>query len=134
AAALPMIELPATRDSLVTLALTRRPDLPSEEARGLAASRAASAIKAERLPRLDLSANYGANGLAPDNLTTTRFVALQVTVPILDGFRREGRVAGQQAVLKESGVRTDELRRQIAAEGDAARPHPRPAPAQPRGP
>jgi outer membrane protein len=121
AATLPTVELPDTRDALITLALSRRPDLHSEVARGLAASRAASAIKAERLPRLDLSANYGANGLAPDNLTTTRFVALQVTVPILDGFRREGREAEQQAVVKESGVRADELKRQIAAEVDAAR-------------
>jgi outer membrane protein len=120
-AALPVAELPDTRDALVALALSRRPDLHSEEARGLAASRTASAIKAERLPRLDLSANYGANGLAPDNLTATRFVALQVTVPILDGFRREGREAEQQAVVKESGVRADELRRQIAADVDAAR-------------
>jgi outer membrane protein len=121
AATLPTVELPDTRDALITLALSRRPDLHSEEARGLAASRAASAIKAERLPRLDLSANYGANGLAPDNLTTTRFVALQVTVPILDGFRREGREAEQQAVVKESDVRADELKRQIGAEVDAAR-------------
>jgi outer membrane protein len=121
AATLPVVELPDTRDALVALALARRPDLRSEEARGLAASRTASAIAAERLPRLDLSANYGANGLGPDNLTTTRFIALQVTVPILDGFRREGREAEQQAVVKESGVRTDELRRQIAADVDAAR-------------
>ena len=121
AAALPVVELPDTREALVSLALSRRPDLHSEEARGLAAARAASAIKAERLPRLDLSANYGANGLAPDNLTTTRFVALQVTVPILDGFRREGREAEQQAVVHESGVRAEELQRQIAADVDAAR-------------
>lgn len=121
AATLPVVDLPDTRDALVALALSRRPDLSSEEARGLAASRAASAIRAERLPRLDLSANYGANGLAPDNLTTTRFLALQVTVPILDGFRREGREAEQQAVVQESGVRADELKRQIAADVDAAR-------------
>ena len=121
AATLPVVELPDTRDSLVVLALSRRPDLRSEEARGLAASRAASAIAAERLPRLDLSANYGGNGLAPTHLIATRFVALQVTVPILDGFRREGREAEQQAVVKESGVRADELKRQIAADVDAAR-------------
>jgi outer membrane protein len=121
AATLPVAELPDTRDALVALALARRPDLHSEEARGLAASRSASAIAAERLPRLDLSANYGANGLAPGDLTATRFIALQVTVPILDGFRREGRQAEQQAVVKESGVRADELRRQIAADVDAAR-------------
>lgn len=120
-AALPLADLPDARDSLVGLALDRRPDLRAEEARGLAASRAASAITAERLPRLDLSAAYGASGLAPTDVVATRFVALQVTVPILDGFRREGRAAEQQAVVRESTVRSDELRRQIAADVDAAR-------------
>lgn len=121
AAALPVADLPDGRDSLVALALDRRPDLRSEVARGLAASRTASAIAAERLPRLDLSANYGASGLAPTDLVATRFIALQVTVPILDGFRREGRQAEQQAVVRESAVRADELRRQVAADVDAAR-------------
>jgi len=119
-AALPAADLPAGRDALVALALQRRDELQSEEARGLAASRSASAIAAERLPRLDLSANYGANGLAPGNLISTRFVALQVTIPILDGFRREGREAEQQAQVRESAVRTAELRRQIAADVDGA--------------
>ena len=120
-ATLPAVDLPDTREALVTLALSRRPDLHAEEARGLAASRTASAIAAERLPRLDLSANYGGNGLAPTNLIATRFIALQVTVPILDGFRREGREAEQQAVVQESSVRSADLRRQIAADVDAAR-------------
>lgn len=120
AAALPAVDLPDARDALVTLALQRRPDLHSEEARGLSASRSASAIAAERLPRLDLSANFGGSGLAPTDLRATRFLALQVTVPILDGFRREGREAEQQAVVRESGVRVDELKRQIAADVDAA--------------
>jgi outer membrane protein TolC len=121
AATLPVTDLPDGRDSLVALALERRPDLRSEVARGLAASRTASAIAAERLPRLDLSANYGGSGLAPTDLIATRFIALQVTVPILDGFRREGRQAEQQAAVRESAVRADELRRQVAADVDAAR-------------
>lgn len=120
-AALPVVDLPDGRDSLVALALARRPDLLSEQARGLAAQRVASAISAERLPRLDLSASYGANGLAPTSGVATRELAVQVTVPILDGFRRESRRAEQEAVVRESEIRVEELRRQIAAEVDAAR-------------
>ncbi len=121
AAALPLAELPATRDALIALALERRPDLAAEQARGLAARRAGSAISAERLPRVDLSAHYGANGLSLGEAIATRQVALQVTVPILDGFRRESRQAEQQAVVRASEVRLAELRRQVAADVDAAR-------------
>jgi outer membrane protein TolC len=121
AAALPLAELPAARDSLIALALERRPDLAAEQARGLAARRAGSAISAERLPRVDLSANYGANGLSFGEAIATRQIALQVTVPILDGFRRESRQAEQQSVVRAADVRLAELRRQVAADVDAAR-------------
>jgi outer membrane protein len=120
-ATLPVVDLPAARDSLVELALAQRPDLGAERARGLAARRAGAAIAAERLPRLDLSANYGANGIAPTDVIATRQIAVQVTVPILDGFRRQGREAEQQAVVRASAVRVEELQRQVAADVDAAR-------------
>src|SRR5438034_6490151 len=51
---------------------------------------------------------------------STRDLTLQVSVPILDGFRREARLAEQDAVVRESQVREADLRRQIAAEVDAA--------------
>jgi outer membrane protein TolC len=114
-------DLPDERDSLVALALARRPDLAGGLARGRAAQQAARAISAERLPRLDLSASYGTIGLAPLDGIATRQVALQVTVPILDGFRREGRRAEQDAVVRGTDLRNEELRRQIAADVDAAR-------------
>ena len=120
AAALPQAELPAERDSLIALALERRQDLAAEQARGLAARRAGAAISAERLPRVDLSANYGANGLSFGDAIATHLIALQVTIPILDGFRRESRLAGQLAGVRASDVRVAELRRQVAADVDAA--------------
>jgi len=50
---------------------TARPDLAAEIARGAAARTAASAISAERLPRLDLEADYGLSGVRmPDAITT----------------------------------------------------------------
>jgi len=115
-AALPVADVPARADSIVVLALARRPDLAAELARGDAARTAQSAINAERLPRLDVAADYGMSGLTPSASIGTRQIGLQVSIPILDGFRREGRAAEQSAVLRESDVRARDLRQQIAAD------------------
>jgi outer membrane protein TolC len=120
AAALPHADVPVTRDTVVAMALARRPDLEAERARGDAARSAKSAILAERLPRLDVEADYGVNGLTPGSSIATRQVAVQVTIPILDGFRREGRTAEQAAVVRETEVRARDLRQQIVAEVDGA--------------
>ena len=114
-------DVPADRDAAVAQAVAARPDLAAEIARGAAARTSASAISAERLPRLDLEADYGLSGVRMPDAITTRQVAIQVTLPILDGFRREGRLAEQQAVVRESDVRSRDLRLQVAADVDAAR-------------
>ncbi len=119
AATLGAADVPAERDSAVALALTNRPDLRAERARGAAARQAGSAIKAERLPRLEVAGDYGVNGLTVPGAIATRDVALKVSVPILDGFGREARVSEQDAVARESAVRERDLRDQIAADVDA---------------
>jgi outer membrane protein len=119
-AALGAADVPADRNAAVTQAVAARPDLIAEQARGAAARQTASAISAERLPRLDLEADYGFSGLRLPDARGTRQVALQVTLPILDGFRREGRRAEQQAVVQESDVRVRDLRQQVAADVDGA--------------
>jgi len=108
------------RDSSVAAALANRPELLAEAARAAAARQTGSAIRAERLPRLQLAGDYGVNGKTVPNAIATRDIALQVSVPILDGFRREARLDEQDAVVRESQVREADLRRQIAAEVDAA--------------
>lgn len=113
-------DVPAVRDSAIALALANRPDLRAELARAAAARQTGSAIKAERLPRLDLAADYGVNGLTVPGAISTRQIGVQVTIPILDGFRREARLAEQDAVLRESGVRERDLWQQIAADVDGA--------------
>ena len=119
-AALPVADVPTAPDSIVALALARRPDLSAELARGEAARTAKSAITSERLPRIDLAADYGLSGLTPRTSVSTRQIGVQVSIPILDGFRREGRAAEQSAVLRESEVRARDLRQQIAAEVETA--------------
>jgi outer membrane protein TolC len=120
AAALPTADVPAQADSIVAFALARRPDLAAELARGDAARTAKSAISAERLPHLDVAADYGLSGLTPSTSIGTRSIGVQVSIPILDGFRREGRAAEQGVVARESEVRAHDLRQQIAADVEGA--------------
>ena len=113
-------DVPAQRDSAVSAALANRPELRAELARAAAARQTGSAIRAERLPRIELAGDYGVNGPTAPRSIATRDITLQVSVPILDGFRREARLDEQDAVVRESQVREADLRRQIAAEVDAA--------------
>ena len=113
-------DVPADRNAAVAQAVAARPDLAAELARGAAARTGASAISAERLPRLEVEADYGLSGVRMPDAIGTRQVAVQVTLPILDGFRREGRMAEQQAVVRESDVRARDLRQQVTADVDGA--------------
>ncbi|HVH09402.1 MAG TPA: TolC family protein [Gemmatimonadales bacterium] len=120
AGTLGVADVPSGRDSLVAAALARRPELKTELAHGVAARRTGSAIRAERLPRLEMAADYGVNGRTVPGAIATRDLTVEVSVPILDGFRREARLAEQDAVVRESEVRERDLRQQIAAEVEAA--------------
>ena len=120
AATLPRVDLPAERGAAVALGVARRADLAAEVARGTAARRMAAAIRAERFPRLDVAADYGANGPSFGDAITTRQIAVQVTLPILDGFRREGRLAENDALARGAETRARDLQQQIAADVDAA--------------
>ncbi|HEY7195429.1 MAG TPA: TolC family protein [Gemmatimonadales bacterium] len=113
-------DVPADRDAAVAQAVAARPDLAAEVARGNAARTAASAISAERMPRIGLAADYGWSGNQFPEAIPTRAVAVQVTLPVLDGWRREGRLSEQQAVARESDVRAKDLRLQVAADVDGA--------------
>ena len=120
AATLGAADMPAARDSVVAAGLANRPDLRAELARAGVARQTGAAIRAERLPRLEVAADYGVNGRTVPGAIATRDVTLQVSVPILDGFRREARLAEQDAVVRESQVRERDLRQQIAADVDGA--------------
>jgi len=110
---------PDTAAALV-LALERRPDLAAEVATGARARAEGRSIASELLPRVDFAADYGANGKTVGSTLNTRDIALVVSVPVLDGFRREARSDEQHAALQESHVRESDLRRQIAAQVRAA--------------
>ena len=102
--------------TLVAQALKNRPDLIAEEQRIQAAKQGVSAIKAERLPSLGLVADDGVIGKTGGKLLSTYTWGLQVTLPIFDGFKREGRVQEQQSVVKEAEIRRRDLEQQAAVD------------------
>ena len=108
--------VPTDQESAVAQALTARPELRAEQARGNSAQVSKSAIQSELLPRVGLEGDFGINGISFDHMYGTRQIAIGVSIPLLDGFRREGRAAEQDAVIQESQVRQHDLRQQIAAD------------------
>jgi outer membrane protein TolC len=109
-------DAPADPDAATRLALSRRPDLRAETARGLLAAREHRAILAERLPRIDAIANYGMTGRGVSDMIATGQVGVQVSIPLLDGFSREKRLAVQDTREKESNARARDLDLQIGTE------------------
>src|SRR5207245_1502417 len=95
-------DVPGDRQAALAAALAGRPDLRAEVARGAAARQTGSAIRAERLPRLDLEADYGVKGL---------------TVPSAISRRRPGGACGRAGMASRpaSGSRA---RRGVAADGE----------------
>jgi len=114
--ALARANVPTDVDAAVTAATATRPDLVAELAHGETARRTSTAFSNERLPRLDLTGDIGMNGPTVPNSLGTGQIAVQVTIPILDGLRREARISEQHAIAEESDLRARDLRNQIGAE------------------
>lgn len=97
-------------------ALHTRADLRAADEQINAADHQLSAIKAERLPSLSAFADQGATGKATEHLLSTYEWGLQVSVPMFDGFRREGRLDEQKSALRELDIRRRDLAQQAAIE------------------
>lgn len=109
-------DAPAQPDAAVSFALERRDEVRGEDARLARARADRSATASERMPRVDASLDWGRSGEHFGGSINTDTAALAVTMPIFDGFRREGRLAEQASVVRESEVRAHDLRDQVAAE------------------
>jgi hypothetical protein len=76
-------------------ALSRRADIRSALAQKQSAERQVAATRLERFPTLGVFGDKGAIGNGTDHLLNTYQWGLQVSVPVFDGFRRDGRVQEQ---------------------------------------
>jgi outer membrane protein TolC len=97
-------------------ALGTRADLRMIEVQVDAAERQVTAIKAERLPTLSIFADWGSNGNSTARLLNTYSWGAQVSIPLFDGLRREGRIAEQRSAIRELDARRRDLVQQVVLE------------------
>jgi outer membrane protein len=100
----------------IALAMTRRADIQAA-ARELDAGRqGARAIKAEALPTLNAFGDDGAIGKNGSHFLNTYMWGVELSFPVFDGFRRQGKLSEQNAVNAGLEVRRRELERQVSVE------------------
>jgi outer membrane protein TolC len=97
-------------------ALDQRADLKAAQAQVRAAERARSAARAERLPSLSVSADYGAIGPSPSQLQGTFTVVGTLRVPIWQGGRAEGDLQESDAALNQRRAELEDLKGQVQAD------------------
>lgn len=107
--------LPFYQDAVVQ-AIRVRPDLAAAVAQIEAQRQSLSAARADRFPTVALAADQGATGVSTDRMLNTWAWGVQVSIPIFDGFRRDGRVAEQSAALRELEARDRDLRQLVTIE------------------
>ena len=96
-------------------ALRDRPDLRAMDEQLRAARQSVAAIRSERLPSLSAFGDDGVIGKSGSTrLLPTYTWGVQVSVPVFDGFRREGRIQEQEATTRELDVRRKDLEQQAA--------------------
>ncbi|HEY7212244.1 MAG TPA: TolC family protein [Bryobacteraceae bacterium] len=103
-------------DKAFSEALDARADLQSAEAQVRAAERSEKAARAERLPSLAFSADYGAIGTNPAQSHGTFTVVGMLRVPIWNGGRTEGSIEQADAALAQRRAETQDLRGRIEAD------------------
>jgi outer membrane protein len=110
------LDIPLDPDAAAGFAREHRAELAAEQARTRAARRELGAIRAEYLPSLGLSGAYQQTGREAGDLAGTYNVQLQLTVPILDGFRRQNRVKEQNLRVDIQKIRERDLVNQVETE------------------
>ncbi len=118
--ALPVTAAMPSADEGTQIAVRRRADIRAAIEQQESAARGVRATQLERLPTLGLFGDQGAIGNSSAHLLNTYTWGLQVSLPIFDGFRREGRIEEQRAQVREADVRRRDLEAQAAIEVRAA--------------
>lgn len=103
-------------DGALAEAFEHRADWRAQSLHEMAAQRADSATKWERLPSLTAFGDYGTVGAAINDARPTRTVGASLAVPLFDGGRREARRAESASQARQESIRTRDLRQQIELE------------------
>ena len=103
-------------DQALKQAFQNRSDLQSAEAQVRAAEKARAAARAERLPSLGVSADYGVIGTNPSQSHGTFTFVGSVRIPIWAGGRTEGEIQQSEAALDQRRSELADLKGKIESE------------------
>ena len=100
----------------ITMALEKRPELRAAAAGAHAAQLARNAAGAGKLPAVAAFMDQGYTSSGWGHLLRTYSFGLQLSVPIFEGGRSDGRVNEQDAVLRAAELRLADLNEQVSLE------------------
>jgi outer membrane protein len=110
------LDVTTTERAALDAAYSGRKDLQTLLLPAEAARQQASSIRKERLPTVGVVADYGLSQRAGRSYLPTYDLGVLLSVPIFDGFRREGRVEEEQSQARELENRARDLRTQVEAD------------------
>jgi outer membrane protein TolC len=105
-----------TLEAALERALASRADLRAAEAQLRAAERVRAAARAERLPSLAVSADYGAIGTNPAQAVGTYALTANLRIPIWQGGRTSGNIEQAAAAVDQRRAELSDLRGRIDQE------------------
>jgi outer membrane protein TolC len=114
------LEIPREPDAAAQYAREHRAELRAEHARTEAARRTLRSIQFEYLPSLSANGVYTESGRETGTLAGSYNVQLLLSVPILDGFRRQNRSKEERARLEIQEIREGNLANQVETEARQA--------------
>jgi outer membrane protein TolC len=101
-------DLAVDESDAIRSALNRRGDVRAAQAASLSAQRSIKATRMERLPTVAAFAQAASNG---NGALDAHTYGIQVSLPIFDGLRREGRIQEAQAREREAEAQYEDARR-----------------------
>ena len=108
-------EIPSL-ERAIEAASANRPELKAQLQRIRTAELSLRSIKGERLPSLSAEGNYGLIGRKFDNNTDTYNVGAQLSIPIIDGGQREGRIGQSASEFNQEQFKLALIKNQIGME------------------
>jgi outer membrane protein TolC len=110
------LDVATTEREALDVAYRSRSDLQSIRLQADAARQQATAINKERIPTVGVVADYGVSQRNGRSYLPTYDLGVMLSVPIFDGFRREGRVEEQTMLARDLDNRARDLRTQVEAD------------------
>jgi outer membrane protein TolC len=117
---MPTLDLPRDPPAAVAFALQHRAETAAEERRTIAMTKSLTSIKYENLPNLSLAGQAIGSGRTTDEIAFSYNVGVQLSVPLLDGWKRPMRYKEQEARLEAQRVRVKDVALQVEVEARQA--------------